>query len=620
MINSKTLLLFCLTAILIVFLEYDFLKPAFKIGLSPEDREFILRYKTFGPNPLTKILEVWSERGAYTTIPIYYIGIVESLTGFNYSLIQFVGIFFRILATLSIFPLILMVFKNRWLASLTTMLFAFSYTTTGALETGVEPSEYLGLLMMNIFLISYYYLNTKYLLKLNWLIFTSLLLFMAVITSVMRVYPILFFLPAVELFLWFINSTEYKFRHLIIKLAVLYLPFLLLKYFSPLSTSGHLALPTILSKIAEGNWHLILPPIEGLGFIISVGKYYDKFGLLELNTLEEYTVFLLGGPLIIFGAIALIVSWLSTKNPLPFLLRLFTLNFGFDVLLYWITQHRLFIPSQLRLNFDQQHIYSVFLGWFILSLAVNYFITWYNQGKNNNLFLGLWLGPLIGLFYITMTYFFSGLELSFGGSHDHYLLIPTIGTSLFIAGILVLLYVKLSILRFRVAGILLIGFIMLALYQLNRQLIYNYFNNANINGRAAVGQIEIQEKAKQKLKLDYSKPILVYFDTSDITGYGPFYSESLLTPFPFFMHLQGEKILDGCIGVIYEDYKMVKLRSLVREANKQLTISYPLICVDHHGLNVKNVPIKLEDLYAYKIKDRDFIDIKDQVLHELELK
>lgn len=623
MINLKTLLIFFLTASLIIFLGFDFLKPAFDIGLSPEDREFILRYKLLGSNPLTKILQVWLERGAYSTVPIYYIGIVQSIAGFNYQLIQFIGVLFRTLAILSIFPLVTLVFKNIWLAVLTTIIFAFSYTTTGALETGVEPSEYLGFLMMNIFLISYYFLNTKYLLNLRWVIVAALLLFIAVMTSVMRIYPILFLLPIIEAFLFFSNRAKYKFKYLVVKLMALYLPFLILQSFSPVSTSSHFFLPLLLSKIAEGNWHLVLTPLQGLGYMLPIGKYYPNLGALELNSFTDYMKFLSEGPLIVFGFISFILSLISAKKKVFFFFRVLFLNFGLGTLTYWIVKHRLSMPMQLQINFDTPRLYSIFIGIFIFSLMINYLIDWYRQSRKNNLFLVLWLGPFIALFYITMTYFFAGLGLSFGGAQDHYLMIPTLGIALFISGILLMLHSKLSGSRIKISfASLSIVTILLMVYLLNREMTHTYFIGANFNGRSAAGQELLQGRIREIFKdLDYSKPALVYFDTTDIPhGKGPFYSEGLLTPFSTIMYFQGEKVVNGCIGVIYEDGQMAKLKELIKTIDNQQVIIYQTACVENSRINVQDVIYKTENLYALKIKDQDFIDIRDQVLQELDIK
>lgn len=597
-------LIFGLTVLAVVFLQYDFLKPVFDIGLTPEDRGFILFYKTLGSQPLTKILEVWSKHGAYTTIPIYYIGFVESLTGFNYLLIQLAGMFLRTLAVLSIFPLAAVVFKNKWLASLSTIIFAFSYTTSGALETGVEPSEYLGLFLMNIFLLAYYYLNTR-LLHLGWLIAASALLFAAVTASVMRVYPILFLLPVIEIFLWILNPGKYKFKYLVIKLAVLYLPFLVLIYHSPAMATGHFLLPALLAEVSGGNWHLLLTPVEGLGFMVPVSKYYLKFGVLDLSQFSRYTAFLSGGPLVIYGAAAWLLSWISMKKPLFLALRIFFLNLGLELLMYWIVGYGGYNPLRL---------YPVLSGLFILSSAVNFFWVWCRQKEKNNLILALWLGPFAGLFYITATYFFASLDLSFGGAQDHYLLMPTFGISLFAASGLMLLHTKLSGSRIGPAlGIGLITLILLALYGLNKELVYGYFNSANANGRAAAGQELIQGRIRQKLTgLDYSRPTLVFFDTSEIPNENrPFYSEGLLTPLSYFMLLQDDKTINGCIGVVYGDNEKIKLKK---------SMTYSATCVDGSGMSVKEIPLKRDNLYAFKIKDKNFIDIKDQVLRELNLR
>lgn len=622
MTNLKHLLLFASVALIVILLGFDFLKPALDIGLTPEDREFILRYKLLGPFPFTKLPQVWLERGAYTTVPIYYIGVVQSIAGFNYQLIQYIGIFFRFLAILSILPLTMLLFKNASLAAFTTIIFAFSYTTTGALETGVEPSEYLGLFLMNIFLISYYYLNTKFLLDFRWLIVISLLLFIAVMASIMRVYPILFLLPLIEFFLFFLIPNKYKFKYLIVKLTIFYLPFIFLKYLSPLSGSGHFALPSILSRINEGNWHLLLTPLQGLGFMIPVGKYYSNLGVLDLSSFNTYMAFLLGRPLVIFGFISLILTLVSVKR-LSFFFRVLILNIGLEILTYWIVQQRLSAPAQFRLNFDIPRLYPILFGLYLFSLMVNYAINWIREGKKNNLLLVLGVGLFFGLFFITLTYFFAGSSLSFGGAQDHYLLIPTMGISLFLGGILSAVYEKISNAKLKFAGgIALIMILLVSYYILNKEMTHNYFNVANFNGRAAVGQEFLQAKIREKFKdYNYSHPALVYFDTSEIPpGKGPFYSEGLLTPFPYLMYFQEGKIMSGCISIIYEDGRMDKLKSLIKEVDNQQVFIHKTACVEDDKINVREVIFNPVNLYAFKIKNGDFVNIKDQVLQELNLK
>jgi len=48
----------------------------------------------------------------------------------------------------------------------------------------------------------------------------------------------------------------------------------------------------------------------------------------------------------------------------------------------------------------------------------------------------------------------------------------------------------------RMISIVLATFVIFIFYVLNKELIYNYFDTANINGRAAVGQLEMQAKIK----------------------------------------------------------------------------------------------------------------------------
>jgi hypothetical protein len=122
--KKDILFIFLSLVIIVFFLQFNLLELALKIGFKPDDWILYFAYKSLDLHPLSKLLEVWGARGIYTTYQVYYMGLLESLVGFNYHSFQVVNLIFKALGTLAIFPLVLVIFRSRLLAILTTLFFA----------------------------------------------------------------------------------------------------------------------------------------------------------------------------------------------------------------------------------------------------------------------------------------------------------------------------------------------------------------------------------------------------------------------------------------------------------------------------------------------------------------
>lgn len=620
-IGRINLFRFFLLAAIVIFIQFDILKPTLEIGLTPDDWGFIFSYKLLGPYPWSKIAEVWTERGPYTTVPLFYTGFINSIVGFDYQKLQIISIFFKTLATLVLFPLVWVVFKNRLLAILATFLFVMSYPSAGALETAVEPTEYLGMFLMGLFLITYFFIVKRNLLSWKWLSLAIIMLIFTTLMSIMRSYPLLVLIPLIEIYLLIQTPSIVRLKAAFLRLLFLSSPFLLITAYRPSVILSYISvMPTVLLKVLEGNWHLALTPLQGVGYTLPFSAHWGIFGLVRISSLKDYLSFVLGGPTIIFGLIILFLSFVTSKKPWRFFLLTFCLNFILETLIYFIATHYLNIPVGLRMSFDSSRIYSTFFGLFILVLAFGYWIEWRIQSEKNNLLLALWLGPAVSFVFICLTWVLAGVNLGFGqGAHDHYLMIPSAGMSIFIAGLLVLIYKKLAnkksiILQGISIGVIIITLV--AFYLLSKNLIRSYFNHVNENGRAAKGQQLIQDRFREKIKnIDPTKPALFYFDTSQLSRDRPFYTEGLLSIFPFFMHIQGNNLVDGCVEVFYDTKQ--KLLDLIKTKDGEKGFVYRSLCVENGTGGYREMFYKPENFYAFKIKNKDFIDIKEETLKEL---
>lgn len=617
---QKNILIFILLIVIVTFLQFNLLKSALDIGFTPDDWSLYFAHRLLGDNPINKLAQVWGENGAYTTYQVYYIGLLESIAGFNYKSFQTINITFKILAVLSLYPLILTVFKRRMLAFLTCFLFAISSSSVGSLEFIVKGSDYLAIFFMNIFLLIYYSILTEKLRGKIWLLASLILLILTLAFSTIRLYPLLLIIPAIEVYLLFKCGLK-NVKKSFLRLLLYFSPFFALLIYSPGSILGYLQSPFgIMGKILEGNWHLILSPFSGMGSTFIVNEYWGKiFGTLSVDSFKDYLFFILGGPTVIYGLLTAIVAILKSQRPWKFFLFTFFLNLILEISAFFIAIHYKILPAENGMHYEPTGLYSALFGLYILVLGFTLFLEDLKSKTGDVMLKALWAGSAILFIFTFLTWVFAPLGTGFS-STSYYLVVATIGANIFTAALLVIIYdfnkrIKFKFIRLFLKS--LVFLFILAIFLMNLKEIIFFFNYLNSNGRSASGQQMIQSKFRQRIsRIDLSKPTLFYFDTSDITGEGRFYTEGFLSSFPFWMHFQGDKLINGCTEVLYSnDHK--QLLQFIKVENREKGFFFRSLCVENGKGGYKEVLHKRENFYAFKLKNKDFIDIKEVVLKEL---
>lgn len=596
--KKEVLIIFLVLAVAVFFIHFTFLDLALKIGFKPDDWILYFSYKVLGSNPLSKIAQVWAERGAYTAYQVYYLGLLENLVGFDYHSFQMTSMIFKILATLSVFPLVLVIFKNKLLALTAAILYAISFSSIGSFEFAVKGSDYLAIFWMCMFLIAYYLSITSNSRKLLWLGLSFMLLILTLAFSPIRLYPLLVLILLIEIYI----------RRTSIRLVVFFSPFIILIFFSPSSILGYLQSPFgIYKNIVEGNWHLILSPFAGVGNTFIATEFWGKiFGTLTLKSFNEYIYFLLGGPTVIFGALTMTVGFLKSKKPVLFFLPVFILNFILEILVFPIATHR---------RIDTAAIYPTLFGIFVLVLGAACFRVWFRE-KRDNLLLAFWTGTLFLFVFVFFTWVLAPLGTNFSPT-SYYLVVSSLGSSLALAAFFLMIFDKAKQTKnklFKFFWFIPLLFMFVSIFWMSSQEIQGRFKDLLKNGRSAKGQTLIQERFRNVIKeIDLTKPALFYFDTSDLEGEGPFYSEGFLIAFPFWMHFQDNKLIDGCFEILYLN-EHSGLQPYVKEQNGVKGFVYRSLCVENGEVSQKEILYKPENFYAFKIKNRDFINIKEEVL------
>lgn len=605
------LLLFIALSIGVFFIEYFILSPVLKQGLTADDWQQLFKYKTYGPSHLSDVLTTWRSMGPYTTSHFYYVGILESLFGINYQAFQITNVFFKALSTLLLFPLVLVFFKRRILACLATLLYAISHSSTGSLQYVLYGTEYIAISSMLIFLIAYYYTfkNRKpyHLINKFNLLIPPALLVITFLLSPIRIYPLLVLLVLVEVFLLILFRTTDSFKKSLIILGSLFLPIFLVSTFVFGLTSGYLNGPTILyHEMIKGNWQLILTPFSGLGYLFLTDDSLKLFGLFGQVDPNSNSYSLLMGLILSYAFFTILISFILSKNPKRFFLSILLTNLFLDILFFWT-------------GYIQKSIYSASFGIYIFVVGFFTFSEWLGR-KKDILLLTLTAGIVFSCIFLWSTWLILGHASVFNQATHRYLVMPSLGSSIFTAVLLVIFYDKYKQIKFKGFKEVIIILILILLYQLSYREINRHFDSLLAVGAGAKEQQFIQGRIINALKKNnYNpfdpEPVLFYFESEDLHN-TKFYEVTLdLGYFWYWVHLQRSLNPSGCVGSILSKKQ---LRESIVTKDNQKGFIYDGICVeDRYKVGQVKVFYDPENFYAFKLRDRDIFDIKKDLLKDL---
>src|SRR3989344_1515303 len=614
--------------IFVIVINISLLKVILNNGFTTEEWLLLFDYKTIrtGTNFLDKIYAIISQRGIYYATYIIYIGILETLFKDHYESYQLVNIFFKILASLSVFPLVFIVFKRRTLAYLTTILYSMSYSSAGALQFIVKGIDYLAIFFMNIFLISYYFsLTTK---RKLFLLTTSSLLFMCFILSPIRMYPLLIFITLFEIIIWTKRRGLSGLIIAFLRLLFILCPYLLISLFMMLTfpkfTTGYASSPLTLFKfIIDGNYHLFLSPIAGFGYTFLTNDFWPIFGELRFDRFLNYLSFLVKGPFIIYSILAIFLGFLITKKSFAFIIKIIFLNIIFEILSYFLITHVRFIDGLNAKEFYSISTYAIFLGFFILSIAAVSFSLWLKDRKNNTMLKPLFVGPIFANLFLWGTWFIIGTNLTFKEGIHWYLIVAPLGTSLFLAGLIEIGLYKIGKSNFDsyTKDLLVVNvfLFLITIYLISGREINSTFGNLSNLGYKASDQERITKELMGNIpKTAFETPLLFYLEIDKNQKVSDtFYMNalSLMVGFEDKILLRDFEINNGCIAMLHEKNKLEE--SLVSEEGVKGFLVDSLCVHDHLAVERIKIFYKPEYLYAFKLRNKHLINIKEELLNEL---
>lgn len=616
-ISRRDLIIFMAVAIFIAITQFTMLAPHLNFGFHPDDVYIFTSYIQLGPNPLIKFWDVFKQMGPHGANPTYYDGILFGFFGFNYFAYQVAIFIFKILATLSIYLLIRIISNNRLLATLSAFVFAIHYGAVGAMEEIARTQDYLVIVALSIFFILYYYLITKKLSGWKWWVIGMVVLLVGFVINPIRAYPVLIFIILAELYFLFTNVTVQGLVTFTKKFLILFSPYILVAIISPETVTGPFTIntPTIYKAIMSGNLQLFLTPITSLGGLFVVGDSYSNIRALSWDNFSIYINYIFGGPLAIFGASSVFLSFIVAKKPIRFFFGVLGVTFLGMLAFFFIINNRFNIPISLRMHYDPATFGApTVLGIYLLSVAFFVWREWKKGGSRESSIFNIWVGIIFTFLFWLFTWIFAD-PVTIPTGINGWATVPSIGASLAIAGVISAAYSKLKSLKiikaFSTSSFLfLIPFLFMSNDAIQRSFAYDLRN-----GMLSSEQVSMRNKIFKFIEgIRYEEHSLIFIDKSKDYSWGRFYEINTTARPEDWHYLYEPKVrANFCSSPIWiANFKDELKKAAVLSKGKKGFL-YP----DRCG---KKVFVDQDDFYAFKLVNKEVISVKEELLKEMEFK
>lgn len=616
-ISGKDLFLFLVVAIFIAITQFKIFAPHLDYGFQPDDVYLLAEYEKSGSNPLQVIPTLWKNWGPHGTSAVLYMGVLYAFLGLNYLGYQITILIFKILAILSFYLMIRIVFKNLLLAAASAIVFSIHFASMGSMEMVTRSQDYPAIVGINLFLIIYLKLLTGKLQGWKWQIAGMVTLLIPFALNAIRVYPLIFFVVLVELF-YVVVSRSLKTVLLSIKrVSVFFAPFIAVFLYSPQTIYGQFTInfPTIAEGILNGNLQLLITPITSLGSLFLTGNYYRYFGVVtDWSSFSEYVKFILDGPLIIFGLLTLVLALAVSQKPIRFFLQTLILNIIGELILFKMINNRLSIPLFSRMHYDPATFAPpAVLGIYFLVLV--YFLAkeWKIQKFGNRPLLLAFTGIIFTFIFWFGTWLFADFVTIPTGING-WATIPSMGASAAISGLFVLVYCglqKKKIFRIFASSIFLavIPFFFMSNSEMQQKMNYE-----RASGMLADDQVIIRQRVFSFLDPAIKKgATLILVDWRGDVLYGGLYSITLTAIPKDWLLVYGrrqafEDVCNTPVWIINQTETLGKFAA-AKEGEKGFLYS------DNCG---KKRFYKTDDFYAFRLLDKQLLDIKNDLINNLQ--
>lgn len=595
--------LFLLLVPVLIYIQFEILKSHLKFGFSDVDWGFLAFYhksKLLFPNSLENFVNTFKVWGVYAH-QSYYIGIMSDFLGLDFQSFQLVTNLFKILATIAAYPLFYIITKSRLAAILSVILFSFSYPAIGSMYTTVTSSDYTAVLSAVIFLWLYSVVVER---KINSWIFNISMLMLFILTlflSTERAYPLIALLLISEIFLLVKNRFSKAYLRVSLRrVFILFSPILVVltifpsMVFSFLSANG----VNLIRSIQEGDLVQLLRPLLALGSIVVPSDLWKYFGVVKLANIGDYLTYFFQVPFVSFITVSIITGLIIFKKKFLFIIQSLVVIFTVAIFVFIFRIH-------IKNLLDLPMFSAALVGGYIFAFGLISFIHWLKYQQDERILRGIFIGIFSAFLFIILSWLGSDIYLNFSGVH-RYLTFPALAICLALGSLFALLIRKLREGSSFVRVLSFVPFLVMLLIVIIWSFqTTNYFKEQLTHGFGAEDQ-QLMRKQLVMLTSDLNskQPSLFYFDFSEDAERGYYYDNTLLGGFSTWMLWHPSINLNDQIkpSVFWNDFDHLK-KLYIKEGEK--------------GFKINEELYPLNRFYAFKLKDKRIIDIKEDLINKL---
>lgn len=635
--RRKSLFIISVLFILIIIGQVLSVRPVLNRALNGDDWDSLTVYRAdpYASSYVERAAHIYTTSSRAYISQFIYIGTLYDIFGFNPQTYQLVSIFFKVVATLSIYFLIIILLKNRLLAFISAFLFSIWPSAAGGLTFITTGQHYLAIIFIALFVGSYHYLikNQFQNKKTNFssLLINSLFFYLALISAPERTFPFLAIPFLVESILFlkiifrrnldFLSKKKYGIsflKRLLFIYGIIYI-FFFKKTNVTDSPDFYQSVIYFYDRIfKESNWQILLIPFTALGNTLIDNKLlssiYNTSGSSQIESLK-----ILLQKHIIFSAIfTLIISWLiKSKNFFLFYSSIVIATLISALLIISIVKNVDSIPFNLRVYYDLNSLNAVFIASYYFILSVAFFTEWLLNQRNSRLLLTLSLCPWWSLLFIVSTWL-TKIDTNTISIH-RYLTIPSISSVIFVSIIIVLFYKRLTkMIKYNSATIryLILIILLIPIFYYQTSYVFGWFNKDNeTTGRLNSQQTILKQRLDEQLDKNRTKNMLVYIEwqgnPADYT-FGLSFFDAIQD---ILLYDNNYNLIEGCKGFTYADIS--KLKKITRINKGVVTFLQQSYCINQSIRSDQMTEFKLEEFQAFLLKNDQFFDIKEETLSKL---
>lgn len=624
MIVKKSLFFYLKIFLVILFvwvIQTLFLNQAARTGLNGwDDWGMLFYYDAYQGYDLRNFPTIARETGTpYIWTEIYNIGPLKQIFGLQQTSFKLLQLFFKSLAALSVGYLVFRFCKDKLFASFAVFFFIIFPSTAGVLSHIIFIGGYLTVVFI-CFAVLFYSQSSREPKK---ILLASLFFFLALLACPPRAYfilPVPFIVELVRL------KRSHRLLSFFKRLAIFYLPLIFLQS-RPGIFIPHLEMLARFKQVMSGNLYSLSFPFQAVSAL-----FIDKSILNEVIK-DPGTPYPSLAGLIIVNLIIVVLSVvlglvIKGKKSLSFILLVIFLTLileGVFLFFGFLSANQgviTYINYSVGSTYSQtlsSSIYQASLGsfYFILGLFLS-FEWWFKQRGNKVLLVisAAWLWSIVSEIILYLTnHWYTMVDQSY----DRYIIVSSIGAVIFLAGIFSLYFQALTRLKnfnLKIGLFFLAVFFLILTSWKDFKLMDRFYLNWNEEqGGSSYWQETMYNRFINKIGSDnLNNSMLLYIDHNESNAFN---EGSFIYPARFrLLYKQDGKLIRGNCKAVVGDIKVLKNAYIIQNAVKGYLVDS--ICVDPaKTFAYRQAFYPLSNFFAYRIENKDFINIKEEVLDSL---